>query len=713
MNAAGNNMDASTIPVCMLATCSNVEDGQWYDVSIQWEYLSATSQRMSVLFNGALRTTSTRNHIAERFSNNTNVFWSVAGSTGGSKNLQQFQVTPANNNNLSFCTGQNFTLPLLCWAPVISWTGSASVTNTASYTATGSGVISCSFTDFCGQSRTVNFTIVVNPVPAASLNNPQVCPGTAATLTATLDVPGTYSYVWTVPSGATNPGNVPGFTTSTAGVYSVVATHNVSGCVSNSATGIVSFFHKPVATVNNPLPVCNGQQSTITATPDIPGSYNYVWTVPSGVPDPGNVASFTATVAGTYSVIITNAATTCASDMASATLTVHAVPAVTVNNPQPCDGENALLTATPSVPGNYNYIWTVPTGVNNPGNTAGFSTTVAGNYAVQIINSTTGCAGNTANAAVSFLPVPVVAVSNATVCAGTQAQVIAAAAVPGSYSYNWVVPAGAANPGNAASFLTGVAGVYSVIVTNTVTGCNSLISQGTVTVQPIEEPQFSNVQPVCQGDFIAPLPNLSLNSISGGWSPAVNNTATTFYTFTPAAGLCADTASMLIQVNNTPVINLGADKEICPGQQIVLNPNATGFGLQYQWQDGSSDAVFMAIAVGDYAVTVSNQCGTTSDEITIKQGVCRVYIPSGFTPDNDGLNDRFSITGATYVKDFSLQVYNRGGQLIFTSANAVQGLDGTYRGAAQPGGIYIYKIHFTYLLTGEKHAANGTFVLVR
>lgn len=712
LNPAGNIMDASTVPVCMLTTCGNVEDGQWYDISVQWEYLSATSQRLSVFVNGNLRATSTRNHIIERFAGNTIVFWSIAGSTGGSSNLQQFRLISGNNNQ-SYCVGQNFTLTAPSLGSNYSWTGSPSTTNTASYTATASGTISCSFIDYCGISRTVNFTVVVNPIPVATLNSPQACSGNTATLTASLDVPGTYSYVWTVPSGATNPGNTGSFGATVAGVYSVVATHISSGCVSNNASGTVTINPRPVATISNPAPVCQGQQAVITATPDVPGTYSYNWTVPPGATNPGDVNSFSAAVAGTYTVVVTNTATGCASDNTSVILTVNAAPTVTLNSPQPCDGVAAQLTATPGTPASYQYVWTVPAGATNPGNSAGFSTSVAGNYTVQITNVNTGCVSTSATGTVSFLPLPVASVNSANICAGTQAQIDATTSAAGSYSYSWTVPATVPNPGNVSTFSTGVAGVYSVIVTNTATGCNSVRSQGTVIVIPIEEPLFDAVPTICRGDILSPLPLLSLNSINGSWSPALNNTATTFYTFTPAAGQCADSASITIMVNNIPVISLGGDKEICPGQQIVLNPNATGFALQYHWQDGSSQPVYTATAVGDYSVSVSNQCGTASEDIIIEQGACKVYLPTGFTPNGDGLNDQFTITGQTYVKEFLLQVYNRWGQLVFASADATHGWDGMYKGMHQPPGVYIYKVRFTYLLTGEKYETGGTFALIR
>jgi hypothetical protein len=49
-------------------------------------------------------------------------------------------------------------------------------------------------------------------------------------------------------------------------------------------------------------------------------------------------------------------------------------------------------------------------------------------------------------------------------------------------------------------------------------------------------PTFNPVTAICSGATLVPLPTTSLNNITGTWSPALNNTTTTIYTFTPAAG---------------------------------------------------------------------------------------------------------------------------------------------------------------------------------
>ena len=90
----------------------------------------------------------------------------------------------------------------------------------------------------CAVSTTL--TIIVNPILGVTVNSPTVCSSTTATVTATPSLPGTYTYSWTVPTGATNPGNVPSFIATVSGAYSVVLTQVNSFCNSDfeSPTGL-------------------------------------------------------------------------------------------------------------------------------------------------------------------------------------------------------------------------------------------------------------------------------------------------------------------------------------------------------------------------------------------------------------------------------------------------------------------------------------------
>lgn len=93
---------------------------------------------------------------------------------------------------------------------------------------------------------------------------------------------------------------------------------------------------------------------------------------------------------------------------------------------------------------------------------------------------------------------------------------------------------------------------YRVIITPTAFGCEVISDPATLTVNPNITPTFAAVAPICSGATLSALPTTSTNGITGTWSPALNNTATTTYTFTPTTGQCATTTILKITVNPLP-----------------------------------------------------------------------------------------------------------------------------------------------------------------
>lgn len=87
-----------------------------------------------------------------------------------------------------------------------------------------------------------------------------------------------------------------------------------------------------------------------------------------------------------------------------------------------------------------------------------------------------------------------------------------------------------------------------------------------------------------------------------------------------------------------------------------------------------------------------------------------IYIPNSFTPNGDGMNDTFGAYGEA-VKEFSMQVFNRWGQLIFETSNYKQQWDGTYEGVKAPQGTYVYRVTASGI-TGKNTTKNGTVNLI-
>lgn len=131
----------------------------------------------------------------------------------------------------------------------------------------------------------------------------------------------------------------------------------------------------------------------------------------------------------------------------------------------------------------------------------------------------------------------------------------------------------------------------NVVTTNTTTNYTFTPTEGlcanvatrTITVNAIVTPSFNPVSNVCSGNTMNPLPTTSNNNITGSWSPSLNNTATTTYTFTPTAGLCATTATTTVVVDQrtTPSFNQLTDE--CAGENLPNLPQNSLNGISGTW----------------------------------------------------------------------------------------------------------------------------------
>ena len=501
-----------------------------------------------------------------------------------------------------------------------------------------------------GCTNTVSVTLnqpVFNPSETSFTYTSPVCTNSAATLTPNTSVVGfTSGGTFTVTLGTglvidANTGIID-LVNSLPGTYEVTysVNQNPALCLSASSTPFTLVINAlPTATVNSPA-VCAGLSATVTATTLPTGTYSYVWTVPAAFTNPGDVASFTTTVAGVYSVIVTNAITGCSSTSASGTVTIIALPTVTVNSPTVCQGTNAVVTATPSPSGTYTYVWTVPSGIN-PGNVDHFTATVSGNYGITITNSTTGCTSVSASSTVTINSNPVVTVTGDSVCQGTLATISASTTPSGTYTYLWTVPSGT-NPGNVASFTTAIAGTYSVIATNTTTGCSSLSDSGVATIAPAF-------------DFV----------ITDG---CVNNNFTLEVVPT-GSSFDVNTATVNWQYNGTPV-----------------TPNGTTFDVTAYL---NSTTVVEPLPLTFTAVVTSNNCQQTHS-IVLDRIYCEIQ--KGISPNNDGKNDYFDLR---LMNVQQLNIFNRYGTKVYSKFEySNEWVGQSDAGNELPDGTYYYVIEF-------------------
>lgn len=181
---------------------------------------------------------------------------------------------------------------------------------------------------------------------------------------------------------------------------------------------------------------------------------------------------------------------------------------------------------------------------------------------------------------------------------------------------------------------------------------------------------------------------------------------------------CLNTLPFQVSFSDLQKFHLPNDTVLCAPAQIALD--ATWPDIQkYLWQDGSTNYTLTADKTGLYTVQLTDNKGCTkkdSVKVTV-QGCeeCELYTPSAFTPNNDGLNDKFKALPKCSnigLQSFKMRIYNRWGQPVFSSSDIQTGWDGTFKRNPQDGGVYIYYIEYAFK-KNQVLRKKGTIVLVR
>ena len=165
-------------------------------------------------------------------------------------------------------------------------------------------------------------------------------------------------------------------------------------------------------------------------------------------------------------------------------------------------------------------------------------------------------------------------------------------------------------------------------------------------------------------------------------------------------GCNSDTITKPFTVYPYPKVNAGPDRYILEGGTITLEPIVSGNGLQFLWTPALylDDNTKQQPKVNDpkdditYTLTVTGRGGCPkSDQVFVKL-LKFPRIPNTFTPNNDGINDKWVIAYLETYPNNWVQVFSRTGQLVFESHGYVTPWDGTIKGKPLPFDTYYYII---------------------
>lgn len=198
---------------------------------------------------------------------------------------------------------------------------------------------------------------------------------------------------------------------------------------------------------------------------------------------------------------------------------------------------------------------------------------------------------------------------------------------------------------------------------------------------------------------------------TGDTTPTILADATGTYSVIVTNGNCASVDSIHIEV--TGLLNLGSDISLCTMPHAELD--AGNPGASYLWSDGSALQTLEVTAAGEYWVEVTNGACVMRDTVlasgTLGEGM--LYIPNTFTPNGNGLNDKFYAYGEG-ILSFRMRIFNRWGELLFESNDVYAGWDGTYKNRRVETDTYVYVIDYATQCTGlEEKKVYGHVNVIR
>jgi len=668
------------------------------------------------------------------------------------------------NSNSPVCEGQNISLEavVIPGNSIIEWTGPNNYTATGFaqlFPATSSvdqtGIYAATATlDGCDalSAEAVNVEVRVKPL-APEVVIPEVICSDFTLVMNTPEIADTY--LWTGPgaySANTQTAERPLMNPSHAGLYALSITRN--GCTSDPSTGLVAVidasFMPPV--VSN-APICAGDSLRFSTS--VSGfNTTYFWSGPNGftssVQNPIILNPVADLQSGDYSLYLDISG--CITGTTTIPVLVKPIPLSDAGlDIQICNEETGQIGSAPIIGHTYN--WFPAIGLNNA--TIANPTVMWGNFSGNVLDkpyilTTTlnGCSSNdTVLVQVNPKPLATFTAPNPQCFEGNSFDFMAEGIFSTEARFIWDFGIWATPDSSAEQNPSGVVfnstGVQVVRLSINDRGCLSNVYQAPVNIYKMPVSNFiPDIHVGCEPAYVT-FTNLSQDDdseLSYQWDfgNGQNSTLsepsliyrtegkyTVTLTSTNKRG-CKDVYEVpsAVIINPSPKAAFSLD----PPMTVITEPNIEFIDLSTNATDcfytiGDVDSVFQFNHIytfrdtGTYLITqhLRNNFGCTdsASNFAIVDFGYKIYVPNAFTPNDDGLNDRFTIYGED-LRDFNMRIYNRWGQLLYTSYDLENGWDGTTRLESNtvPGGEYIYRINVKDKY-GRDFTYNGTVNLVR
>ncbi|MFK7970393.1 MAG: gliding motility-associated C-terminal domain-containing protein [Bacteroidia bacterium] len=692
----GNN-DHSTAqnllgPVSIRPDSGNVEDCAYHDVRVTWD---PVLDSFKVYYDCELRLAYQGDIITDYFSGNSSVFWGITAGTGSVINRHRFclnylgtvnelrDTTVCIGDTVDLNTGTGFSY---AWSPAVAITDlnipnpRVFPTTTTTYTVI--------VTDECGGQRFDTVVIRVDDPAdlAVDLGRDTIlCPGQSLVPRLQPTAPITWQ----------DMSNADTFLIQAAGIYWAEKT-NVCGTQRDSI--LVGTELAPSVNLGLDQNLCDQASTMFDATfASITFPTTYRWQDGSVLP------TFTASTSGSYSVAVTNFCGT-ARDTVEVSLR-FTPPAINFGPDQVrCEGDPLTLDITAN---DAEYRWS--DGVTTD---SVFTISQDGLYWGERYNV---CGAVRDSIEVLFdKPIQFNLGADTALCVGEQLRLDMGTFPRTRYRWN--------NGAATQDIIITDEAVYTANATNE---CGTARDTILVLFDSPPPPVDLGVDfEMCMGDTFMlnafsqdrpSAPNSYLWEPEGETGYLYTVQEAGIYTVTVSNRCGAEMDDITVTTVAPPQVPDFPDTTLCDDEFVrrdVSWPEAN-----YLWEDGSVFPVRDITQGGLYTIEVSNICGAATDSFRVESidCECTVFMPSAFSPNGDGNNERFFIIQNCLISDVRLEIYNRWGKQVFSANGPDASWDGTFKGQSAPEGVYVWVLSYQgrFRRNTLSKRMNGTVTLIR
>lgn len=607
----------------------------------------------------------------------------------------------------------------------------------------------------------ISQTIVVNPSPTAdfAIQSANCLPvsGTVQFNYTGTALPGQI-YSWNFGDANATPANPntsnaqnPTHNYINTGNYTITLSVNSGGCVDDSVFN-ATFNVTPVLDYQALSPICEGANAVSVATATVTngvtaGNWDYsgLGTTPAGMFDPTTAGP------GLHTITATFTSTTGCTASITQQIRVHPRPTANFNlgTTDVCENANASITDVSTISSGSiaTWNWTFGDGTNatNTNNQPfGHAYSTYGAYTISLTTTSNNqCTSTPISKVLNVRANPVVdfTMPQAVCMPGNSASFtsISTTADNSSMSYAWNFGDGNTGTGNPASHVYQIINSYNVVLNVTTqygcTGTNTKAFDAFFD-KPVAGFTVSD-SAFCQGKRttftdISTAPNSTITARKWLFGDGTTSTAASYpkvysqpglydvkLVVWNAQGCISDTFTKQIRVYIQPVVDAGPNFYVKQGAVVQFQPiiKDSSASIAYHWapEVGLSNPyairpLHVATGARIYTLTATGDGGCTASDYISVNVFRPITIPNAFSPNGDGVNDKWEITNLTDYMSATVEVYNRYGQMVYRSPGGyVQPWDGTMNGKPLPFGTYYYIID---LHDGNK-PLNGPITIIK